>query len=79
MATVDELIIMFNDEKVKLFIKSVEVEEEIVCNGTTYEIDLFFEFSSKRNEATRLSKLFHMICSISHMTSEKRLAINSLV
>ena len=35
--------------------------------------------SSKRNEATRLSKLFHMICSISHMTSEKRVAINSLV
>ena len=25
--------------------------------------------SSKRNEATRLSKLFHMICSISHMKS----------
>ena len=43
MATVDELIIMFNDEKVKLFIKSVEVEKEIVCNGTIYEIDLFFE------------------------------------
>ena len=29
--------------------------------------------------ATRLSKLLHMICSISHMTSEKRVAINSLV
>lgn len=43
LATVDELIIMFNDEKVKLFIKGVEVEKEIVCNGTTYEIDLFFE------------------------------------
>lgn len=43
LATVDELIVMFNDEKVKLFIKSVEVEKEIVCNGTTYEIDLFFE------------------------------------
>ena len=43
LATVDELIIMFNDEKVKLFIKRVEVEKEIVCNGTTYEIDLFFE------------------------------------
>ena len=37
------------------------------------------EVSSKRNEAIRLSKLFHMICSISHMTSEKRVAINSLV
>lgn len=43
LATVDKLIIMFNDEKVKLFIKGVEVEKEIVCNGTTYEIDLFFE------------------------------------
>ena len=31
LATVDELIIMFNDEKVKLFIKSVEVEKEIGC------------------------------------------------
>ena len=29
------------------------------------------DVSSKRNEATRLSKLFHIICSISHMTSEK--------
>jgi hypothetical protein len=43
LATVDELVVMFNDEKVKLFIKGVEVEKEIVCNGTTYEIDLFFE------------------------------------
>ena len=33
------------------------------------------EVSSKRNEATRLFKLFHMICSISNMTSEKRVAI----
>ena len=29
-----------------------------------------------KRQATRLSKLFHMICSISHMTSEKRVAIN---
>lgn len=35
--------------------------------------------SSNRNKATRLSRLFHMICSINHMTSEKREAINSLV
>lgn len=35
--------------------------------------------SSSRNAATRLSRLFHMICSMSHMTSEKREAISSLV
>ena len=29
--------------------------------------------------ATRLSRLFHIICSISHITSENRLAISSLV
>ena len=35
--------------------------------------------SSSKKAASRLSRLFHMICSISHMTSEKRLAISSLV
>ena len=32
--------------------------------------------SSRRKAARRLSKLFHIICSISHMTSEKRVAIS---
>ena len=43
LATLEELVIKFNDEEVKLFIKSIEVEKEIICNGTEYEIDLFFE------------------------------------
>lgn len=55
LATVDELIIMFNDEKVKLFIKGVEVEKEIVCNGTTYEIDLFFELEKLNQQCTMIN------------------------
>ena len=37
------------------------------------------EASSSRKAARRLSRLFHMTCSISHMTSENRPAINSPV
>ena len=35
--------------------------------------------SSKRKAATRLSRLFHMICSTSHITSENLVAISSFV
>ena len=35
--------------------------------------------SSSRNWASRWSNRFHMTCSISHMTSENRLAMISLV
>ena len=35
--------------------------------------------SSSRKPASRLSKLFHMICSTSHMTSENLVAMTSLV
>ena len=37
------------------------------------------EASSSRKAATRLSRLFHMTCSMSHMTSENREAMISLV
>lgn len=50
LATMKELVIKFNNEKVKLFIKNIEVEKEIVCNGTTYEVDLFFELEKTMPE-----------------------------
>ena len=47
-------------------------------NVTSYTLIAYLDSSSK-NEASRLSKLCHMIFSISHITSENLLAISSLV
>ena len=38
-----ELRIRFNGEEVRLFIRSIEQEKTIICNGSEYRIDLFFE------------------------------------
>lgn len=50
ISTMEELTIRFNDEKVKLYIKKVEIEKEIICNGTPYEIDLYFELEKTEPE-----------------------------
>ena len=42
------------------------------------ELEFSRTLSSSRKEASRLSKLFHMICSMSHITSENRLEISWL-
>ncbi len=58
------------------------VGAQVIGNGLMGDLQQAapsMEASSSRKAATRLSRLFHMTCSISHMTSENRLAISSLV
>lgn len=50
LTNMEELDISFNDENVRLYIKKVEAEKEIICNGTTYEVDLFFELEKTEPE-----------------------------
>lgn len=46
IATLEELTIRFGDEQVELFIESIETEKEVACNGTEYEVDIYFKLRS---------------------------------
>lgn len=50
ISTLKKLTIEFDGEKVTLYNKNVEIEKQIVCNGRTYEIDLYFELEKTEPE-----------------------------
>ena len=43
LSSIQELCIRFNEEEVRLFIRTIEQEKTIICNGSEYRIDLFLE------------------------------------
>ncbi len=49
----------------------------MISGGDFYFACYLYEDSQSRKAAARLSRLFRMICLISRITSEKRLAITS--
>lgn len=50
IATLNRLTIKFNDEEVILYIRNIEMEKSVTCNGRRYEVDLFLELDRTEPE-----------------------------
>ena len=43
IASLDEFTIKYNGKEVRLYVRTIETEKSVVCNGNRYEVDLYFE------------------------------------
>lgn len=50
IATLNRLTIKFNGEEVILYIRNIEMEKSVICNGRRYDVDLFFELERTEPE-----------------------------